>query len=94
MGYNPEEAGKRIAELRKERSMSQEEFAAEFNITRQYLSLLERGLRSASIDLLVDIVDKYVVSLDYLVRGEMNISDKETYKMKIRKSIIECLDCL
>ena len=95
MGYNPEEAGKRLAKFRKERGMSQEKFAAEFNVTRQYISLLERGLMSASLDLLWDIADKYDCSLDYLVLGKVNLSDKEAYKQSVQMAVMECLDkCL
>ena len=89
MGYNPETAGKRLAEFRKERGMSQEKFAAEFNITRQYLSLLERGLRSASLDLLVDIADKYDTSLDYIARGKMSDIKQADKKINRAKDTIE-----
>lgn len=95
MFYSLEATGKRIKDIRNELNMSQEAFALELNITRQYLSLLERGLRSASIDLLVEIADKYDCSLDYLVLGKVNLSDKEAYKRSVQMAVMECLDkCL
>ena len=90
MGYNPAEAGKRLAKFRKERGMSQEKFAAEFNVTRQYISLLERGLRSASLDLLWDIADKYDTTIDYIARGKL--SDIKQADKKIKESEFVFMD--
>ena len=93
MGYNPAEAGKRLAKFRKERGMSQEKFAAEFNVTRQYISLLERGLRSASIDLFVDISLKYDASLDYLILGKLGTEgDCRASIADLKKRIIQCIN--
>lgn len=95
MFYSLEATGKRIKDIRNGLNMSQEEFALSLNITRQYLSLLEIGKRSASIDLLVDISIKYDVSLDYLILGKSGAACTQEYKQSVQKAVMECLEkCL
>ena len=70
MKYNPCETGIRIKELRRENGITQEEFADRLRITDSYLRKIESGIRSASIETLVDIAFSFHVSLDYLIVGE------------------------
>ena len=69
MKYNPSETG-RIKELRRKNGITQEEFADRLCITDSYLRKIESGIRSASIETLVDIAFSFHVSLDYLIVGE------------------------
>ncbi len=53
MNYDMKESGKRIAELRKEKGLTQEQLAEKLNISTSNLGKLERGLQSFSIVLLI-----------------------------------------
>ena len=53
MGINAKEIGKRIKELRKERTLTQEEFAEEINMTDSAVSKMEIGNRVPSVDTFV-----------------------------------------
>ena len=66
--------GKKIATLRKENSMTQEQLAEKLSITVKHSSSVERGLYSLSLEKLIYVADLFDVSLDYLVR---DFSDEE-----------------
>ena len=70
--------GKRIVTIRKERKMSQEDFAELFNVTRQTISSWENSKSYPDIETLVKISDKFNISLDILLREDKNMI--ETYK--------------
>lgn len=70
MYYNQKESGKRIAKLRKERGLTQDQLAEKLNISTSNLGKLERGLQGVSIDLLVEISCFFGVSIDYILLGE------------------------
>ena len=54
--------------LRRERKLSQEDLALEAGLQRNYISLLERGLNSASIKTIFKIAKALGVSATELVR--------------------------
>lgn len=70
MNYNPIETGKRIKKAREEMGFSQEAFSERLNISRNHLSRIEVGLRSASIELLIAISEVTSLTLDYLAMGK------------------------
>lgn len=70
MYYNQKESGKRIAKLRKERGLTQDQLAEKLNISTSNLGKLERGLQGVSIDLLIEIGFFFNVSTDYILFGE------------------------
>ena len=54
--------GKRIAELRKKRNMTQEELSETIGISPHYLSALERGIYNIKLEKLVMIINfKYFI---------------------------------
>lgn len=57
----------RLAELRKELNLTQEELANELKITRSALSLYEIGKRDPDTDTLNQFADYFGVSVDYLL---------------------------
>lgn len=70
MYYDQKESGKRIATLRKQSGLTQEQLADKLNITVTYLSKLETGTYGGSIDLLIEIAETFEVTLDYVVLGK------------------------
>lgn len=64
--------GKRIAELRKEQNLTQEELAQALKITRSALSLYELGRRDPDTDTMQKFAEFFNVSVDYLL-GRTNI---------------------
>lgn len=61
--------GKRIAELRKENGLRQEDLAEKLNISTKHMSEAERGLTCLSIEKLISLCDILSTDLDYLIRG-------------------------
>ncbi len=58
---------KRIAELRKERALSQVNLALKLNLTQYMISAYESGRNQPSLEILVQIADFFGVSVDYLL---------------------------
>lgn len=48
----------RIKQIRKEKGLTQEQLADELSVTRQYISLLERGEAQATISVGIEIANK------------------------------------
>lgn len=64
--------GKRIAKLRREHNMTQEQLSEKLDISIKHCSSVERGLSSLSLEKLVDVSELFDVSIDYLVKGTLN----------------------
>lgn len=67
MYFDPIEAGKRIKAIREAKGMTQMGFAEKLNISRSYMNKFEKGTKTASIDLLIEIAVYGWVTLDYLI---------------------------
>jgi len=63
--------GERIAELRKAKNLSQQQFAYEAEIERSYLSHLEKGRKNISVDMLVKITTALNISLKDFFKQEV-----------------------
>jgi transcriptional regulator with XRE-family HTH domain len=61
--------GKKIAELRKKRGLSQESFADECQFHRSYMGALERGEKNVTIAMLVRVTRALKISLSELFKG-------------------------
>lgn len=61
--------GKKIASLRKEQKMTQEQLAEKLDISVKHCSSVERGLSSLSLEKLIQVCEIFNVSLDFLVRN-------------------------
>lgn len=64
MYFDAKEFGKRLHDVRTSRGITQEELAS-----KQYVSRMENGERSCSIDLLIELSCILHVSTDYLLMG-------------------------
>lgn len=68
--------GERIAMLRRQKNLTQEELAAEFGLSAQAVSKWERGESCPDIMLLPQLAKRLGVTVDALLTGEM---PQETY---------------
>ncbi len=66
----------RLKELRKERNMTQIEFAKEFNISSGTIAMWETGKRTPDNEMMIKIANYFNVSLDYLM-GNSNTANTE-----------------
>ena len=69
MNFEAEKFGKRIASLRQQRQMTQEELADELGISWDYISKIEQGKRTPAIDLIISLSELFEISTDYLLLG-------------------------
>lgn len=60
-------AGRRIAQLREEKGLSQLEFAHKVNINNSVMNRIEKGIRPIRDDELIAISKFFGVSIDYLL---------------------------
>ena len=66
MYFNQKDFGQRIRELRRIQGKTQEELAADMNISYDHIKKIEMGIRACSIDLLLEFSTYFDVSTDYL----------------------------
>jgi bacteriophage CI repressor helix-turn-helix domain len=70
MYFDVTEFGARLKDLRTTRGLTQEKLAEELGISWDHLCRVERGNRSCSIDLIIEIAVCFGVSTDYLLLGK------------------------
>ncbi len=86
--------GDEIFKIRKEKGMTQEEFSKLFNVTRQTVSNWENKKSYPDLQTLVNISDKFDISLDVLLKGDNEIVKNYSERIKqskILKNIIKCI---
>lgn len=64
--------GLRIKQERKKHKLTQEQIAEMLDISIKHFSEVERGLTGLSIENLIKLSNILCVSIDYLVKGEVN----------------------
>lgn len=69
MYYDQKESGKRIATLRKEKGMTQEQLAEKLNISYSMMAKIEIGNKGISIDLLIELAVFFDVSMEFIILG-------------------------
>ena len=79
--------GERIANLRKERKVSQEELADVLNTSRQAISKWERGESDPDIDRLKDLAIYFGVSIDYLLGYDLESTSVNSFIERTKKSL-------
>jgi len=73
--------GKRMAALRKERKLTQDELAKLLSTSISVIGRYERDEMTPSIETAKKLADALDISLDYLVgEGELKVLDKKTLK--------------
>jgi transcriptional regulator with XRE-family HTH domain len=61
--------GQRIAKLRRDRGLTQAQFAELLNISIKHCSAVERGASSFSLEKMIEVATFFDCSTDYLLRG-------------------------
>lgn len=79
--------GDKIYSLRKNKKISQEEFAEIVNTSRQAVSKWERNESKPDIDKLIIIAKLFNVSVDFLLNYEINYSDVDTFIKELEHCI-------
>ena len=69
MYYDLEKSGKRIRTLRKEKGITQEEFANRIGMSYKTINAIENGSKGTKIDTLVLMAEELETTLDYIVLG-------------------------
>lgn len=73
--------GSRIKAERKHLGITQEQLAEMVNVTTHYIYELERGMKSMSIETLINLSQVLELSLDYIIFGNQRSSLGELYRM-------------
>ena len=95
MYFDLVEFGRRLRELRKKRSLSQEQLAEELGISVSHYWHLEHGDKGCSIDLLLIIAEVFHVSTDYLLTGIHPDREEETIRLRgAIEEIVAVINCI
>ena len=81
--------GDRIKEIRKKNSLTQEQLAEKLDISVEYVSQIERGMKIPSMQIFIKLVEVLDVSADYLIRDTVS-----THNMYVNKQIASKLERL
>ena len=83
-----------ILNIRKEEKLTQEEFGKLFYVTRQTVSNWENGKSYPDLQILVDIINRFEISLDSLLKGDSKMvkaidMERTLGMIKREKSVID-----
>ncbi len=81
--------GTNIQKERKRKNLTQEELSGNIGISRNYLSLIETGKRSVTIEILVKIADALECTTDKLLVGNQLFEETE-YEKEIKMLLKDC----
>ena len=89
--------GQTIINIRKERKMTQEEFARIFHVTRQTVSNWENEKSYPDLETLVRISEEFQISLDAMLKEDVQMVKKINreiqFSQKFKKSLKTVLVC-
>ena len=91
MSINYKEIGIRLKQARGK--ISQKSLAAEFNLSKSYISNIENGAKP-SLEYLTNIASQFNISLDWLVFGTGSMHDKLEEENLQRKELLQIFDSL
>ena len=86
MRFDVTACGKRIQELRKSHSLTQDQLAEKLRVTCKYIQRIEAGRALGSIELLIDIAAFFNVSTDYLLLGKEH--QQKVVKRQLQETIL------
>lgn len=84
--------GSKIAALRKQHGMTQEQLAEKLDISIKHCSSVERGLSCLSLEKLIEVSNLFDVSLDFLLKEkQVNNKSYECLCDKLPPSIVNII---
>ena len=83
------EIAQRLAAMRREKGYSQEELANRLGLSRQAVSKWERAESSPDTGNLIALADLYGVTLDELVRVDVDIADDVRFEEADKETVVE-----
>lgn len=92
--YDPVQTGIRIKALRQQRGDTQEAFAEHLHTTRSHIAKLEHGVRSPSLELLVEISALTGVTLDYLILGHTDCGHWKAEAQSLLSSLTQLIQAV
>ena len=81
--------GYRLKELRKEKNMSQSDLGKILGVSKVSISGYEKGTRVPSMDILIKILDVFMISADYLLGRELNAVCEDTDGFSVMLSSVD-----
>ena len=79
----------KLAELRKDRNMSQKEFSKIFNVAQNTISQWEQGKRNMDTESLLKLADFFQVTTDYLLgRSEAALRPANTFVLSASEEMM------
>lgn len=85
MYYDQKECGRRIADLRKQKGMTQDQLAEKLNLSYSMMTKIETGFKGISIDLLIELSVLFDVSMEYIILGCDLYRDKLKEQLALMK---------
>lgn len=70
--------GKRIRNERLRLKMTQEQLSEKINVTASYLGAVERGEKSMTLEKLVDLINVFDISMDYMLSDFISANKENT----------------
>ena len=86
-----ETQGQRIRKIRQALNLSQEDFGKIFDITKQFVSLLEKDKTFLNNDKLVRLLLEYNVNINYLLGGSGEMFNKNNVR-SVKNEILREID--
>lgn len=81
--------GSFLKELRKEKGMTQERLAEQFNVSNRTVSRWENGYNMPDLDILIEISDFYEVDLREILNGERKSEDMNK---EVKETVLQAVD--
>lgn len=78
--------GELMKALRKQKGLTQEQIAEQFNVSNRTVSRWENGIHMPDLDILIEMAEYYDIDLGDLLRGE---KEKETMNQELKETVMQ-----
>lgn len=75
----------RVKYCRVKMGLTQEQLAEKAKVSTQFVSYVEQGRTNVRTDYIIQIADALEISIDFLLRGEINANDADHLAARIAK---------